>query len=719
MKVISLLSLFSAATLAHPSGLWWGTDQCYSNPENTDNYCLEGQKAGFDWSDLADGDYWSPEGFSFVGFSPKSNCQAAGTVSSYHIFQAVYSNISKGSCIGGTLSRDDDWTLRVDSDAAPFSVRDFHLATSRTTDVLITYILADGSSCHQVATSSPDGLDVYNDQCGGATSVEFRLPEDSDFGECDMDIHRINFDCSPGPKPPLTPSISASWTPKPSTSTVVEVHTFTYTETPVPTPVLTTSTVWTTTEVTVTKCPAVATDCPPHSTIILTSTYSLSTTVCPSTLPETGPDYTTPAVNVHSTTITRTILVTPTTVATPPAVSQPSCPDVVPKCINTWLTMPECDSNSDTACFCPSSMFTQKVTSCINAWGSSQEEIQSGLSYFAGICAPYVPINPAIIDIVPTSTCSSHINESTGTPTASVIATTPPPPADTPCTTITWYTQTVTVPVVSFSTVTGHSITRVSLIPGSWTTGTPGHGQTPWMNSEDCMTPTTPVETPTTSSEDCMTPTTPIETPTTTSEDCLTPTTPVETPTTTSEDCTTPTTPVETPTTTSEDCTTPTTPVGTPTTTSEDCTTPTTPVETPTTTSEDCTTSTTPVETPTTTSEDCTTPTTPVETPTTTSEDCTTSTAPVETSSTSTDCTTSTTSVETSSTTSTDCTTSTTHRRTTKTPSMTTSMTCTSTQTTAAATASGTGIITSNDGSRTISSSIWVFGFTFFLLFLH
>ncbi|CAL5868957.1 uncharacterized protein PFLUO_LOCUS3185 [Penicillium psychrofluorescens] len=420
MKVISLLPLFSAATLAHPSGLWWGTDQCYSIPANTDNYCLEGQKAGFDWSDLANGDNWSPEGFNFIGFSPKSNCQAAGT----------------GNCIGGKLSRNDNWTLRVDAEAAPFSVRDFHLATSRTTDVLITYSLADGSFCHQVATSSPEGLDIHNDQCGGATSVEFRLPEESAFGECDMDIHRIHFDCSTGPKPPPTPSTFSLGYPKPSTTTVVEVHTFTFTKTPV----LTTSTVWTTAEVTITECPPAVTDCPPHSTVILTSTYSLSTTVCSATVTAPGPDHTIPPVNVQSSTVTRTITVMPNTVETPPAVSLSSCPDVVPKCMNTWLTIPKCDSNSDTGCFCPSTMFTEKVTSCIKAWGSSQEEIRSGLSYFAGICAPYVPSNPTIIDHVP-----------------------PPPPVDIPCTTITWSSETVTVPVVSFSTITIHSTTTHEL----------------------------------------------------------------------------------------------------------------------------------------------------------------------------------------------------------------------------------------------------------------
>lgn len=57
---------------------WWGTDFCYPSPENTDNHCSVAQESGFDWSELANGDNWSYEGFSFDGFAPKDGCRASG-----------------------------------------------------------------------------------------------------------------------------------------------------------------------------------------------------------------------------------------------------------------------------------------------------------------------------------------------------------------------------------------------------------------------------------------------------------------------------------------------------------------------------------------------------------------------------------------------------------------------------------------------------------------
>ncbi|EDN09634.1 predicted protein [Histoplasma mississippiense (nom. inval.)] len=80
------------------------------------------------------------------------------------------------------------------------------------------------------------------------------------------------------------------------------------------------------------------------------------------------------------------------------------CPKVVPQCLNTWLNLvPKCNSNSDISCFCPSSKFTSAVIACIQSWGASDDEIQSSLSYFAGICAADVPKNPGIITAIPST----------------------------------------------------------------------------------------------------------------------------------------------------------------------------------------------------------------------------------------------------------------------------------------------------------------------------
>jgi hypothetical protein len=316
--------------------------------------------------------------------------------------------------------------------------------------------MPDGSTCHHVASSSYRGTDIANDQCGGATSVEFTLPEENKFGDCDLEIHSIDFDCSTGTKPPGHPvsdpphshheptPTSTVTLPHVHTSVVSEVHSTTshpHTDPPhshhEPTPTSTaeihsthipvTSTIWTTEKITVTKCAPTVTNCPAHSTVVVTSTKP-----------------------------------------SPPLVTAP-CPDVVPKCLNTWLDIPKCTSNSDAACFCPSSEFTDKVSSCIRAWSSNKKEQDSALSYFAGICAPYVPNNPSIITIVPTPTPPVHAHTTTAhhhitgiTRTVTVGVTTAPP--STPCTTITWSSHTATVPQVGFSTVTCSSTTSVGLV---------------------------------------------------------------------------------------------------------------------------------------------------------------------------------------------------------------------------------------------------------------
>ncbi|KAF3027480.1 hypothetical protein E8E15_009845 [Penicillium rubens] len=569
MKGIALLALFGAA-LAHPAGLWWGTDVCYTSPDNTDNQCSDVQRKGFDLSELGNGDNWSFEGFHFVGLEPKNGCQG----SSYG-----------GTCLGGKLSRDNNWTIKISAADAPFSIRNFHLSTSRDTDVFIIYKMPDGSSCHHVTSSWYRGTDVANDQCGGAVSVEFTLPEKSKFGDCDLEIHQIDFDCSTGTKPPghtvLVPShshtepsptsttslppfhwtsqevsttshstqhmtTSTVWTTEeitvtkcaptvtncPGHSTVLVTSTYPLSTTVCPsTPVetkpsttsphghsdppttshssqrVTTSTVWTTEEITITKCAPTVTNCPGHSTVFVTSTYPLSTTICPSKPVETEPSTTSSRIEHSHPPVTSSISTTTATVPSPPAITAP-CPNVVPKCLNTWLSIPKCNSNSDASCFCPSTEFTDKVSGCIRAWSTSKKEEDSALAFFAGICAPFVPENPAIVDIATTCTTSDPAPKTTAVPQITSntrtfvetvgVATSVP---QAPCTTISWASHTATVPLVGFSTVTCSSTTSVDLVvvttasPPS-KTGHHAHASSSKMTTS-CKTHTTSNITPT------------------------------------------------------------------------------------------------------------------------------------------------------------------------------------------------------------------------------
>lgn len=62
---------------SNPWCQWWGTDVCYTSPENVDNQCSPAQQVGFDWSELGNGDNWSYDGFNFIGFTAKNGCQGS------------------------------------------------------------------------------------------------------------------------------------------------------------------------------------------------------------------------------------------------------------------------------------------------------------------------------------------------------------------------------------------------------------------------------------------------------------------------------------------------------------------------------------------------------------------------------------------------------------------------------------------------------------------
>lgn len=231
---------------------------------------------------------------------------------------------------------------------------------------------------------------------------------------------------------------------------------------------------------------------PPPAQTTTVVTYETVTT-CPVTTTITAGSTTSTSVYTTVSTVTLTstnTIIHPTSAPSSSPLPPSECPTVVPKCINTWLDLPKCDSNADTACFCPSSDFTNKVIACIQAWGSSAAEIQSALSYFTGICAAFVPTNPGIVTAVPTTITLGPVPPK---PTAVAPIPNGPPAAPAPVTTLTYSTYTVTVPQVGFSTSAGASTTAVGLIPGPAPTGvTPGGTATripnPWTASSTLAT---------------------------------------------------------------------------------------------------------------------------------------------------------------------------------------------------------------------------------------
>ncbi|KAL1969629.1 hypothetical protein VTN77DRAFT_8182 [Rasamsonia byssochlamydoides] len=308
----------------------WFTDDCFPSPENCDNQCSDQQKSGFDWSGLATGSFSSYGGLDFSGF----------TCSDKPSF-AKRNDIGGGKCIEGSISSGSGPKISCGADQKGFSITSFKVYASEKTDVDFIYGMPDGSTCKHTATCEPEGTEVTNSQCGGATSVGFQISPGSSVKSCGLGISSISFDCSPGkpghsstasipvitPTVPAIPSVSvpsipettpsapgASSTPEstpasssPAESSSVVPSSSVPQVTPssgsssVPavsspsTTKLTTSTVYTTTEVTITSCAPTVTNCPANSVTVVTSTIAISTTVCPVTETETSTPAPTPA----------------------------------------------------------------------------------------------------------------------------------------------------------------------------------------------------------------------------------------------------------------------------------------------------------------------------------------------------------------------------------------------------------------------------------------
>ncbi|KAF2133452.1 hypothetical protein P153DRAFT_428421 [Dothidotthia symphoricarpi CBS 119687] len=156
----------------------------------------------------------------------------------------------------------------------------------------------------------------------------------------------------------------------------------------------------------------------------------------------------------------------PSSTGTPPS-SNP--PDVLPRCMNTWIQVDStgCKDNTDSNCYCKIKDFTKNVIDCVSAWCSNDAETKQALEYLIGICADHVSENPGIV-----TDCPSYIPLTPTTSTASISKTASSASAvKTPCTTITVGTMEITVPQVHFSTQKGvadsNPTQTVGLVPGT------------------------------------------------------------------------------------------------------------------------------------------------------------------------------------------------------------------------------------------------------------
>ncbi|KAI0097004.1 hypothetical protein GGR51DRAFT_486801 [Nemania sp. FL0031] len=404
--------------------------------------------SGFDWSGLDLGNFGSYKGFSYTGYTCSQKFGKRDTLTG-RSFQS--------KCITGKATGSKDSSPKMSCDKSQgvdkTSISEFQITPEFDCDLEFHYTMPDGSSCKHRSSCKSSGTVVKNTQCGGATDVTVVYPSQPEKGKdsCDYGIHSISFDCS-GPKPTTHHSYSV-------VTPTYAISTPTY---------------------------AVSTSSTPVSTPETTSqpftypSYSVSTPEASSTPVESTPE-STPAES-SSVASSVTLPASGTSSASYPAETLP-CPDVVPSCLNTWMFQVGCKDNTDSACYCPDNAFVNNIFACLYAHGESDEQISEAISYFQGICAPYVPTNPGIatgaetittvLTVTPTSIASYT--------TITVIATTAVPCTDSvgevipSSSSVVTISTAMTVPQVIFTTIsaTGAGSSSVAVVPGTYPVATP------------------------------------------------------------------------------------------------------------------------------------------------------------------------------------------------------------------------------------------------------
>jgi hypothetical protein len=71
-----------------------------------------------------------------------------------------------------------------------------------------------------------------------------------------------------------------------------------------------------------------------------------------------------------------------------------------------------CKDNTDSDCYCKDAQFIKHVMGCISAWSGSSSDTSAAASQLMGICAAYVPSNPAIITACPSTVTPAPTPES-------------------------------------------------------------------------------------------------------------------------------------------------------------------------------------------------------------------------------------------------------------------------------------------------------------------
>jgi hypothetical protein len=75
----------------------------------------------------------------------------------------------------------------------------------------------------------------------------------------------------------------------------------------------------------------------------------------------------------------------------------PTTVGLLPQCLNTWMFQANCKDNKEFTCYCKNPELITNVMGCVKAWAKDESDAKTAASFLMGLCAPFVPQNPAII----------------------------------------------------------------------------------------------------------------------------------------------------------------------------------------------------------------------------------------------------------------------------------------------------------------------------------
>lgn len=457
-------SLFVAGlAVGQAAATGWRLDaQKYPSPYNTNNECSTDQKTGYNWDNLEPGSFGSYGSNKFSGFKCGN---------SFGKRDGVTKRSFQDKCITANIDKEP----KIECDGKDkMTIDSYQVSSSWDTDIDAHHEMPDGSICKQTHRCTQGGNTVQNTQCAGSTSVTFK-PKRGDSGKndkgesCSIGIHSIDFKCEDNSPSSTQPAYSAPTTSSlpaytssaseytseaettssaassyESSSEIETISSYGSSSVEVPTTSSTESSPETTG---IPSGPGFSSYANVSSTLPAESSVGVPTSyaVTESSATETAPSYESSTIVDYSSPATTSTDVSPESTAptyessstvpannSAPAYSAttssdaevptqtyeaPDTPDILPQCVNTWIGQTKCKDNADSTCYCRDAEFVKNVMGCIEAWSDDDSKTSGAASYFQGICAPYVPENPAIITACPSVGKPTPVSETSAVET--------------------------------------------------------------------------------------------------------------------------------------------------------------------------------------------------------------------------------------------------------------------------------------------------------------